>query len=67
MINSKLTNLIASVLGKGKTTNKGNIAHQCPFCQSPRRKLEVQYLTNEKGENPWHCWVCNKSGKKLST
>ena len=67
MINSKLTNLIESVLGKGKTTNKGNIAHHCPFCQSPRRKLEVQSLTNEKGENPWHCWVCNKSGKKLST
>ena len=48
-------------------SNKGNIAHHCPFCQSPRKKMEVQTITNDKGENPWHCWVCNKSGKKLST
>ena len=20
---------------------------------------------NQKGENPWHCWVCDKRGKKL--
>ena len=67
MINTKLIQLIESVLGKGKVTNKGNIAHHCPFCQSSRRKLEVQTVTSDKGENPWHCWVCNKSGKKLST
>ena len=67
MLNTKLTQLLESVLGKGKVTNKGNIAHHCPFCQSPRKKMEVQTITNDKGENPWHCWVCNKSGKKLST
>lgn len=67
MINNKLIQLIESVLGKGKATNKGNVAHNCPFCHSPRKKLEVQTQTNDKGENPWHCWVCNKSGKKLST
>lgn len=67
MLNTKLTQLLESVLGKGKVTNKGNIAHHCPFCQSSRKKLEVQTITNDKGENPWHCWVCNKSGKKLST
>ena len=65
--NTKLLQLIESVLGKGKLTNKGNIAHHCPFCQSSRRKLEVQTVINDKGENPWHCWVCNKSGKKIST
>jgi DNA primase len=67
MVNSKLIQLIESVLGKGKITNKGNIAHSCPFCHSSRKKLEVQTVINDKGENPWHCWVCNKSGKKLST
>jgi len=67
MVNTKLIHLIDSVLGKGKVTNKGNQAHSCPFCHSTRRKLEVQTVTNDKGENPWHCWVCNKSGKKIST
>lgn len=67
MINTSLTTLIESALGKGKITNKGNIAHHCPFCQSSRKKMEVQMVTNDKGENPWHCWVCNRSGKKLST
>lgn len=67
MINTSLTTLIESALGKGKITNKGNIAHHCPFCQSSRKKMEVQMITNDKGENPWHCWVCNRSGKKLST
>lgn len=66
-INTRLIQLIESVLGKGKTTNKGNIAHNCPFCQSSKKKLEIQSITNDKGENPWHCWVCNKSGKKIST
>lgn len=67
MINNKLIQIIESVLGKGKVTNKGNIAHHCPFCHSPRKKMEIQTITNDKGENPWHCWVCNKSGKKLSS
>jgi DNA primase len=67
METTKLISLLESVLGKGKTTNKGNIAHHCPFCHSTRKKLEVQAVTNDKGENPWHCWICNKSGKKVST
>ena len=67
MINNKLIQIIESVIGKGKVTNKGNIAHHYPFCHSPRKKMEIQTITNDKGENPWHCWVCNKSGKKLSS
>ena len=65
MINTKLILLIESVLGKGKETNKGNIEHHCPFCQSSRKKLEIQSNINDKGENPWHCWVCDKRGKSL--
>ena len=22
--------------------------------------------TNTKGDNPWHCWVCNTKGRKLT-
>jgi len=67
MVNNKLSPILERVLGKGKVTNKGNIAYHCPFCHSSRKKLEVQTITNDHGENPWHCWVCNKSGKKLPT
>jgi len=67
MVNNKLIPVLEGVLGKGKVTNKGNIAYHCPFCHSSRKKLEVQTLTSDQGENPWHCWVCNKSGKKLPT
>ena len=67
MINTKLIQILDSVLGKSKTTNKGNVAYHCPFCHSSKRKLEIQTITNTKGENPWHCWTCNRSGKKLAT
>lgn len=67
MINTKLLQLLEPVLGKGKVTNKGNVAFACPFCHSTKKKLEIQTNTNEQGENHWHCWVCNASGKKIST
>ena len=67
MLDTKLQNILESVLGKGKTTNKNNIAFFCPFCHHTKRKLEVQSITNDKGENPWHCWICNKAGKKLTS
>lgn len=64
---TKLISLLESILGRSKSTNKGNIAFHCPFCHSSRKKLEVQTITNDKGENAYHCWICNRSGKKLST
>ena len=67
MLDNKLINLLESVLGKGRTTNKGNMAFVCPLCQTNKRKLEVQLHTNDDSENPWHCWVCNAGGKKLIT
>lgn len=66
MNNTKILEILESVLGKGKNTNKGNVAFLCPFCNSSKRKLEVQLNTTDKGENDWHCWVCNKSGKKIA-
>ena len=67
MENTRLLELLQSVLGKAKSTNKGNAAFHCPFCNTQKKKLEVQLFTNDKLENPWHCWVCNKAGKKITT
>jgi hypothetical protein len=57
--------LTNSVLGSGKSTARGNYAYHCPLCHHTKPKLEVNLSENSKGENPWHCWVCDKKGKKL--
>ena len=67
MENTTLLFLVESVLGKGQSTSKGNYAFKCPFCSHHKLKLEVNLITNDKKENPWHCWVCNNKGKKLNT
>jgi rubrerythrin len=55
-----LVTLIESVLGKSRSTARSNAAFKCPFCQHSKQKLEIQIHTNEKKENPWHCWVCGE-------
>ena len=62
MTNFKLLTLIESVLGKGRSTNKGNVAFHCPFCHHNKKKLEVNMLSQH-----WHCWVCNAAGRKIVT
>ena len=57
--------LVETVLGKGRSTARNNVAFNCPFCHHSKPKLEVQIHTNEKKENPWHCWVCGEKGKTL--
>ena len=59
--------LVESVLGKGRSTARNNMAFSCPFCHHSKTKLEIQVHTNEKKENPWHCWVCGEKGKTLSS
>ena len=66
MLNQPLIALSNSVLGTGKQTARGNFAYHCPFCNHHKPKLEVNFTENKKGENPWHCWVCDKRGKRLS-
>jgi hypothetical protein len=66
MVNQLLITLVDSVLGKGKNTSKNNRAYTCPFCKHHKPKLEINMDTNAKGDNPWHCWVCNTKGRKLS-
>lgn len=67
MINELLVNLVNKVLGVGKRTARGNIAYHCPYCNHRKPKLEVNFSENKKGYNPWHCWVCNKKGSRIST
>lgn len=61
----KLIQILENVLGKGRETNKGNYAFHCPFCNSSKRKLEIQVVSQIPSENHFHCWTCNTSGKKL--
>lgn len=58
-INNTLLDLLNRVLGEeGKYTSNGNYSYHCPICNHHKRKLEINLETNEKGENPWHCWTC---------
>jgi len=61
----KLLALLQGVLGESKKTARGNYAYHCPFCNSNQLKMEIQVESSITGENHWHCWVCNTSGKKL--
>jgi hypothetical protein len=65
MLNQPLIALVNSVLGVGKPTARGNYAYSCPFCNHHKPKLEINFTENQKGENPWHCWACDKKGKKI--
>lgn len=65
IIEKMLMGLVESVLGKGRSTARSNAAFHCPFCHHSKPKLEIQLHTNEKKENPWHCWVCGEKGKTL--
>jgi DNA primase len=65
MLNQPLIALVNSALGTGKPTSRGNYAYHCPFCNHHKPKLEINFNENEKGENPWHCWACDKKGKKV--
>ena len=67
MINELLVNLVNSVLGAGKRTARGNQAHTCPYCNHHKPKLEINFSENKKGYNPWHCWVCNKKGTRITS
>mgnify|MGYP003624859449 CR=1 FL=1 len=65
MVNELLVNLVNKVLGRGKHTARGNRAYSCPYCNHKNPKLEINFDDSVKG-NPWHCWVCDKKGTKLS-
>jgi DNA primase len=67
MANPLLLGYLENVLGKSTKKARENHAFICPFCNHSKPKLEVKINTNEKGENPWECWVCNTKGRTIKS
>jgi transcription elongation factor Elf1 len=65
MAKELLVNTVNSALGQGKPTSKGNYSYACPFCNSTKRKLEINLDKKSPYFQNWHCWVCDSKGKKL--
>ncbi|MDA7492356.1 toprim domain-containing protein [bacterium] len=56
---------IENILGKSHKRARENHAFHCPFCNHRKPKLEINMATNEKGQNPWECWVCQTRGRTI--
>lgn len=56
---------IEHLLGKSHKRARANHAFHCPFCNHRKPKLEINMATNEKGHNPWECWVCQTRGRTI--
>ena len=56
---------IENILGKSYKRARDNYAFHCPFCNHRKPKLEINFHTNEKGQNPWECWVCQTRGRTI--
>jgi DNA primase len=67
MANNALIYLMDSVLGKGKSTSKGNRAYFCPECKHHKLKLEVNLDESSSHFQSYNCWTCGFKGKKLTT
>jgi DNA primase len=67
MENTALIYLIDSILGKSKSTSKGNRAYHCPECKHHKLKLEVNLDETSPHFQSYNCWTCGFKGKKLTT
>jgi DNA primase len=56
---------IEHILGKSQKRARDNFAFHCPFCNHRKPKLEINMHTNEEGQNPWECWVCQTRGRSI--
>ena len=56
---------IENILGKSHKRARDNYAFHCPFCNHRKPKLEINMHINEKGQNPWECWVCQTRGRSI--
>jgi len=56
---------LEGLLGKSSPRARENYAFHCPFCNHHKPKLEIKLTTNEKGENPFECWVCHTRGRTI--
>lgn len=60
-----LLGFIENILGKSYKRARSNYAFTCPKCNHKKPKLEIDFNTNEKGENPFECWVCGFKGRTI--
>ena len=60
-----LLSSIEGILGKSHKRARDNHAFHCPFCNHRKPKLEINMATNEQGQNPWECWVCQTRGRSI--
>tara|TARA_Y100001972_G_scaffold90852_1_gene111182 strand:+ start:2333 stop:3256 length:924 start_codon:yes stop_codon:yes gene_type:complete len=56
---------IENILGKSSRKARDNYAFHCPFCNHRKKKLEINMATNDQGQNPWECWVCQTKGRTI--
>lgn len=61
-MNVGLLNLLNGVLGSYTRKTGDNYAFHCPFCNHPKKKLEIHLVSHK-----WSCWVCSAKGRKLYT
>lgn len=62
---SLLQGAIENILGKGVKKARTNVAFHCPFCNHRLPKLEIDMQTDNTGQNPWACWVCQTKGRTI--
>ena len=58
---------LENILGKSYKRARENHAFHCPFCNHRKPKLEINMATNEQGQNPWECWVCQTKGRTIKS
>ena len=66
-VNSIVLGYLENILGKSHKRAKDNVSFHCPFCNHRKPKLGVDLKTTGKGENFWHCWVCNTRGRTIKS
>lgn len=62
-----LLGYLENILGKSHKKARENYAFTCPKCNHRKPKLEINLHTNEKGENPFECWVCGFKGRTVKS
>lgn len=55
---------LEDILGTSKKTSSEERLFHCPFCYHHKPKLSINF---GKRSGYWKCWVCDESGKKISS
>lgn len=53
-----------SILGPSKPSSSDERLFHCPFCHHSKPKLSINF---GKKHGMWKCWVCDESGRRIST